>query len=312
MIAITTPAGQIGHQVLENLLGSGEALRVIARDPSRLPAGAQGHVEVIEGSHGDPHVVDEAFAGADAVFWLVPPDPRAESVEAAYAGFTRPAAEAFKRHAVKRVVGVSALGRGTPWAGRAGYVTGSLAMDDLIASTGVGYRALTMPSFMDNLLRFAEPIRNDGVFFAPITGGRKLPSCATRDIAAAAARLLRDDSWTGIGHVSVLGPEDISYNDMAEIISDVLGKPVRFQQIPGEALKRRMLQAGASEAMAQGVVDMWAAKNSGLDSAESRTREATTPTSFREWCEAVLKPAVTGEQRRAAFSHVIEQRAKSP
>jgi len=294
MIVITTPAGLIGHQVLENLLDSGETLRVIDRDPSRIPARVRAHVEVIKGSHGNPDVVDEAFAGADAVFWLAPPDPRAESVEAAYVGFTRPAAEAFKRHAVKRVVGISALGRGTPWAAHAGYVTGSLAMDDLIASTGVSYRALTMPSFMDNILRFAELIRNDGIFFAPIAGDRKLPTCATRDIAAAAARLLLDDSWDGAGHVAVLGPEDISYTDMAEIISEVLGKPVRFQQIPCEALKQRMLQAGTSEAMAQCVADMWAAKASGLDNAEPRTPESTTPTSFRQWCEEVLKPAVMG------------------
>jgi uncharacterized protein YbjT (DUF2867 family) len=303
MIVITTPTGQIGHQVLGNLLDSGEALRVIDRDPSRIPADAREHVEVIEGSHGDPDVVDEAFAGADAVFWLAPPDPRAESVEAAYVGFTRPAAEAFKRHAVKRVVGISALGRGTPWAAHAGYVTGSLAMDDLIASTGVSYRALTMPSFMDNILRFAEPIRNGGVFFAPITGDRKLPSCATRDIAATAARLLLDDSWDGTGHVAVLGPEDISYNDMAAIISEVLGKPVRFQQIPGEALKQRMLQTGMSDAMAQGVTDMWAAKDRGLDNAEPRTPESTTPTSFRQWCEEALKPAVMGQ--REGYSPAI-------
>ncbi len=62
-----------------------------------------------------------AFEGADAVFWLGPPVPRAESVEAAYVGFTRPAAEAFKRLSVRRVVGISALGRGTPWAAHAGY-----------------------------------------------------------------------------------------------------------------------------------------------------------------------------------------------
>jgi uncharacterized protein YbjT (DUF2867 family) len=299
MIVTTTPTGQIGHQVLRNLLDSGEALRVIDRDPSRIPAGIRQHIEVIGGSHGDPDVVDEAFAGADAVFWLAPPDPRAESVEAAYVGFTRPAAEAFKRHAVKRVVGISALGRGTPWAAHAGYVTGSLAMDDLIASTGVSYQALTMPSFMDNILRFAAPIRNDGVFFAPIAGDRRLPICATRDIAATAARLLLDDSWDGVGHVAVLGPEDISYNDMAGIISEVLGHPVRFQQIPGEALKQRLLQAGTSEAMAQGVADMWAAKASGLDNAEVRTPESTTPTKFREWCEEVLKPAVTGQRAGA-------------
>jgi uncharacterized protein YbjT (DUF2867 family) len=37
MIVITTPTGQIGRQVLGNLLESGEELRVIARDPSQLP-----------------------------------------------------------------------------------------------------------------------------------------------------------------------------------------------------------------------------------------------------------------------------------
>ena len=115
MIVVTAPTGLIGHQVLEKLLGSGESLRVIARDPSRLPAEALQRVEVVEGSHGDRDVVDEAFAGADAVFWLAPPDPRAESAEAAFVNFTRPAAEAFKRHGVRRVVGITALGRGTPW-----------------------------------------------------------------------------------------------------------------------------------------------------------------------------------------------------
>ena len=48
-----------------------------------------------------------------------------------------------------------------------------------------------------------------------------------------------------------------------------------------------------SEAMAQGMVDMMLAKNDGLDNAEPRTPESTTPTSFRQWCEEVLKPADT-------------------
>jgi uncharacterized protein YbjT (DUF2867 family) len=292
MIVITTPTGQIGHQVLSNLLGSGEPIRVIARDPSGLPTQARERVEVVEGSHGDFDVVDRAFAGADAVFWLVPPDPRADSVQAAYLDFTRPACDAFKRHEVQQVVGVSALGRGTPWAANAGLVTASLAADDLIASTGVSYRALTMPSFMDNLLRQTEAIKHQGRFFSPISGDRKLPSCATRDIAAAAARLLLDASWSGHDHVAVLGPEDLSFNDMAQIMSEVLGKPVRFQQIPGEALKARLTGSGMSEAMAQGMVDMALAKNQGLDNAEPRTPQSTTPTTFRQWCAEVLKPAV--------------------
>jgi len=294
MIVITTPAGHIGRQVLECLLDSGEPLRLVPRDPSGIPADARRRVEVIEGSHGDPAVADRAFDGADAVFWLTPPDPRAESVEAAYVGFTRPAAEAFRKHGVKRVVGVSALGRGTPWAAQAGYVTASLAMDDQIAGTGVAYRALTIPSFMDNIAGQAAAIKNQGMFFSPIDGDRKLPAVATRDIAAAASRLLLDDNWSSSGEVPLLGPEDLSFNDMAEIISEVLGTKVRFQQITFEAYKDRFVGFGMSDAMAQGMTDMAWAKNKGLDNAVQRTPQNSTPTSFRQWCEDVLKPAVLG------------------
>ena len=292
MIIITAPAGQIGHQVLGNVLSSGEPIRVIVRNPSRLRAEARERVEVVQGSHGDIDVIDQAFAGADAVFWLVPPDPHANSAEAAYVDFTRPACDAFKRHGVQRVVGISALGRGTVAARHAGLATASLAMDDLIASTGVSYRALTMPSFMDNLLRQVPAIKDRGVFVTPISGDRKLPSCATRDIATAAARLLLDGSWSGAGHVAVLGPEDLSFNDMAQIMSEVLSQPVRYQQITGQALKDRLTGAGMSDAMAQATVDMMIAKDQGLDNAEPRTPESTTPTSFRQWCEQVLNPAV--------------------
>src|ERR1700684_2983295 len=112
MIVVTTPTGTIGQQVLENVLASGEPVRAIARDPSRIPAHTREGVEVVQGSHGDIDVVNRAFAGADSVFWLVPPDFHAKSVEAAYVDFTRPACDAFKSQGVRRVVGVSALGRG--------------------------------------------------------------------------------------------------------------------------------------------------------------------------------------------------------
>ena len=281
MIVITTPTGLIGHQVLDNVLDSGEPIRVIVRDPARLPSHVRKRVEVVQGSHGDRDVVDQAFDGADSVFWLVPPDPHAESVEAAYVDFSRPACEAFKNQGINRVVGVSALGRGTPCAASAGLVTASLKMDDLIASTGVNFRALTMPSFMDNILRQVGAIKSQGVFFSPISGDRKLPSCATRDIATVAADLLLDHSWSGQDSVPVLGPEDLSFNDMAQIMSEVLGRPVRFQQISGEAYRANLIGLGMSEAMAQGMLDMAVAKDNGLDNAEPRTPQSTTPTSFR-------------------------------
>ena len=294
MIVITTPTGNIGLQVLAHVLTSGAPVRVIARDPSRIPAHLRERVDVVHGSHGDMSVVDQAFKGADTVFWLVPPDPNAKSVTAAYSDFCRPACEAFTTHGVKRVVGISALGRGTPVAGNAGLVTASLAMDDLIASTGVGYRALNMPSFMDNILRQVAPIKNQGMFFGAISGDFKLRPCATRDIATAAAKLLLDPSWSESANVPLLGPEDLSFNAMAQIMSDVLGKPVRFQQITTDAFKTGLRERGMSEAMAQGQADMIVAKGAGLDNGVVRTPENSGTTSFQQWCEEVLKPAVLG------------------
>jgi uncharacterized protein YbjT (DUF2867 family) len=291
MIVVTAPTGTIGRQVLNNLLVGDERIRVIVRDPSRLSPQTRARVEVVQGSHADIQVVNRAFAGADALFWLVPADPRAESVEAAYVDFARPACAAIKSRGIRRVVDITALGRGLPIAQHAGYVTASLAMNDLVKSTGVSYRALTMPSFMDNIIRQLESIKNKGMFFSPISGNRKLPACATRDIAAVAAKLLLDSSWSGQEDLAVLGPEDLSFNDMAQIMSEVLGKPIRFQQISFEAYKARFIEVGMSEAMAQGLTDMAIAKNIGLDNAEPRTPENTTPTSFRQWCEEVLKPA---------------------
>jgi len=78
---------------------------------------------------------------------------------------------------------------------------------------------------------------------------------------------------------------------MAAIPSDVLGKSIHYQQVSGEAYKARLVQFGASEVFAQSLLEMLVAKDNGLDNHEPRTLENTTPTSFRQWCEEVLKPA---------------------
>lgn len=56
--------------------------------------------------------------------------------------------------------------------------------------------------------------------------------------------------------------------------------------------KAGFIQRGVSEPIAQGMVEMAVAKNAGLDNAEPRTALTTSPTTFRQWCEQVLKPAV--------------------
>ncbi|MFF1612466.1 NAD(P)H-binding protein [Amycolatopsis sp. NPDC058278] len=295
MIVITAPTGNIGRHLVPLLLADapahGEELRVIARDPARLPVEVRENVEVITGSHGDAEVVDRAFEGADAVFWLVPPDSSQPPADA-WSGFTRPAAKALAAHGVGHVVGVSALGRGTPVADRAGLVTASLAMDDLIAETGVAYRALANPSFFENLLEEVGSIREKGVFTDVVDADRKAPLVAIADIAAVAGRLLLDRSWTGVGDVPVLGPEDLSPRDLARILTEQLGRPVRYERQSLEDLRTTLLGYGLDEAFVQGIADMKQAKDNGLDAGVARTADTASPTTFAQWCAHTLKPAV--------------------
>ncbi|WP_422752170.1 NAD(P)H-binding protein [Micromonospora sp. WMMD708] len=299
MIVITGPTGNIGRHLLSLLIEAApagrEEVRVVVRDPGRLPEDVRGRVEVVVGSHGDAATVDRAFAGADAVFWLVPPDASVPPDDA-YSGFTRPATRAFAAHGVGHVVGVSALGRGTPQAARAGLVTASLAMDDLIAGSGVAYRALTCPSFFENLLEEVDAIRDDGVFTDTVAADRPAPMVAVADIAAAAAGLLLDRSWTGVGDVPVLGPQDLSPDDLARIMTGELGRPVRYRRQSLDELRSTMLGYGLNEAFVEAMVDMKRAKDEGLDSGVDRSPQAGSGTAFVRWCARTLRPAVLAAQ----------------
>lgn len=292
MIVITTPTGEIGCKVLRLVLKGSEPVRVIARDPRRIPSELQERVEVIHGSHGDAATIEKALIGADSLFWLIPPEPlmTSNNADEAYVNFTKPAAATIKECGVKRVVAISALGRG--WS-NGGLATANIKADDLLASTGVALRVLAMPSFMDNFIRQAQPLKEKGMFFSPLRADLKVPIVATSDIAATSAQFLLDASWTGQADVPLLGPQDLSQNDLADILSEVLGKPIRFQQVPIDRFKS-MMGSRASESFVAGLADMMTAKNEGMDNTASRAEAATTPTTFRQWSETVLRPLILG------------------
>ena len=292
MIVVTTPTGNIGQNVLHALLQSNETMRVIVRDPSRLMPEAANRVEIVEGSLDDVGVLQKAFAGAETLFWCMPQSNTLTDVREYYLHFARPACEAIRAQGVKRVVAVSSGGRGR--ARNAGPISALHAVEAMIEDTGADFRALRSGSFMENLLWQVEPIKRQGAFFYPLGGDVKKPACAARDVAASAVRLLRDRSWTGLGDVGVHGPEDLSFNDMARIMTAVLGKPIRFQEVSGPGYKASLMQHGSSEAFAPSLVDLFAEVGQGVYEAEPRTLETTTPTTFRQWCEEVLRPAVGG------------------
>ncbi|WP_327308849.1 NAD(P)H-binding protein [Streptomyces sp. NBC_01298] len=290
MIVITAPTGRIGHQVLGALAQGDHPVRVIARDPSRLDPAVHERVAVVRGSHNDPEVLAEAFEGADSVLWLVPPDPRAEDALAHYLDFTRPACEAFETSGVERVVGITSLGRayGRP----AGLLSPAFAMDRLIEDTGVDYRALAMPFFMENLLSQAAAIAEGG-FLTANAVDRPLATVATRDIAEAAVGLLLDGSWSGQDEIPLISGDALTPSDMARIMSEVLERPVRARQTDLDTYRTTMAGYGMSDAWARGLAEMAAAQNDGIYDADHANPGRPAPTTFRQWCVEVLKPAVT-------------------
>ncbi|UOX93045.1 NAD(P)H-binding protein [Amycolatopsis sp. FBCC-B4732] len=294
MIVVTAPTGQIGSKLVATLLQRREPLRLVVRDPGKLPAGVRDRAEIVVGSHRDRDVLDRALEGAGALFWLMPADATASSPYEAYVSASIPGADAVVRHAVPRIVIVSALGRGSGI--YAGHVSASHAMEDLFRSTGAHLRALALPAFMDNFLRQAAAI-GTGVLSGTLPAGFATPWIATEDIAALAAGYLLDRAWTGQDTVDVLGGEDLSHHDIAEILTDVLGVPVAYRPGDRAAVERFLVGRGFSEAMARSVTDMDVAGERGINNGTSRTAGNTTPTTFREFAAEVIKPAVVAAGR---------------
>jgi uncharacterized protein YbjT (DUF2867 family) len=289
MHVVTTPTGQIGSQVVANLLAAGEPVRVIVRNPDKLPREIFEEVEVVQGSSDDEKVLMQALEGAESLFLVIPPSFKTTDCFEYTMSFTLPAIKAAKKHAVKRIVSVSGICHDVDF--EAGPVTAAYTKDAAIERAGIDHRAVWCPGFMENMLNQVMPLRSQGKFFLPCAPDVKLPLVCTRDIAESGTALLLDRSWSGPGGLAVLGPEDLTWNEVAGILTDLLGKKISYQQISGEDYKAQLVSHGASKEFAQDLLDMFIAKDNGLD-AEPRTKENTTRTSFREWAKEELLPAM--------------------
>ncbi len=92
----------------------------------------------------------------------------------------------------------------------------------------------------------------------------------------------------------MLGPEELSYRDLAATVSDVVGRAVSYQHLPFERLAAQLRERGMNPAFVQAYVDMLRAKDEGMDNVAPRASAIIGPTSFRRWAEDELKAAVNG------------------
>jgi len=290
-ILVTTPTGKIGRIIVRELLAPEFEVRVLVRKTARLAEEILDQVEVIRGSSDNAAVLSQALEGVEALFWCVPPPSlQEEHIQAHYERFARAGYRAIRDAGTRRVVTVSAIGKGI--ARNAGPFSGLHAMEDILNESGAVIRHLRCGSFMENFLSDAQSICEDGVISYPIAGHIPIPMVAVKDVADVALRWLVRNDWSGSKGVALHGPEDLTHNQAAAILERVLQRPVRFRHASAEEFVDRLVAAGASAAHALHLVNMFAELARGISRAEARTIESTTRTSLAAWARNELAPLI--------------------
>lgn len=281
MILITTPTGHIGGQLLAKLISSQEKIRVFLRDPSKLSPEVLKRVEVIQGSIDNPADLAKAYANIETLFFVIPPSMQYENADDYYAHMGALSVKAIQEQKVKRVVFIS--GTTLTLDGDAGAVTSSVYVEKQLEECGSHVRILHCGTFMENLIHSQASIKATGQFGTSCPADVKIPWVATKDIAAVAERIILDRSWTGVSSLGVLGPKDLSYGEISDVMSELAGKNIAYAQISEDALKANVQKYGATPAAAQSLSDIYSSMARGTFNLVKRTPETSSPTDIREW-----------------------------
>ncbi len=288
-ILVTTPTGDIGRIIVEELMAPEFSVRVLVRDPARLPEDIRRQVEVVRGSADDAVTLRRALTGVDALFWSVPTESIHETnLRGHYERFARAASKAICEAQTPRVVTISAGGKGH--AHNAGPISGLHAMEDILNESGAAIRHLRCGMLMENLLAQAASIAEPGVISYPMPGHIPIPMVAATDVADMALRWLVRRDWNGIAGVAIHGPEDLSFGQAAAVIERILERPVQYCEASANHYAQALIGHGASAEYARSRVEMFAALADGIREAKPRTVETTTPTTLSAWVASELRP----------------------
>ena len=290
-LVITTPTGHIGSAATRHLLDAGrDDLVLLVRDAAKLPADVRERVETREGALQDAAFVREATAGTEALLWISPGDFTTPDLYAWFETLGAAAAGAVRANGIGHVVHLSSDGAQK----RSGHgpVSGVGRIEDALDATGAAVRHLRPTFFMENFEHQLGAIAGAGAVFFPQPPDTSTGMIATRDIAAVAAELLLDLSWRGQEVVTLLGPRNYTYAEAAAVLAAGLGRDIRAEQVPAEAVAQQYAGMGATPAWAQGFVDLYT--NVGLPgyADTSRTAATTTPTTLDTYVADTLRPMI--------------------
>lgn len=237
-ILVTGATGTVGRELVGLLADSAVEVKAGTRRPDHARSRFGQTVEVVELDYDATETWDAAVQWADRVFLVPPPfDPRGDERLVPFLDW---AVQSGARHMVL----LSAMGVDT---------RERLALrriEQRIEKTGVAWTFLRPNVYMQNFARdfVARPIRDAGVFRLP-AGDAPVSFVDSRDVAAVAAEALSGEAHFARAY-TLTGPTGLSHAEAAQVISGVVGREVRYDDVPESALRDRLHEAGWSDEQA--------------------------------------------------------------
>ena len=248
MILLTGATGNVGKLLAKLLTDGGFPFRAMVRsvESARSIDGLR-DAEVVSGDFDDPESLSLALEGVERAFLLTNSTERAESQQLAFV-------EAASQAGVKHVVKLSQLLADSQSPVR--FLRYHAAVENAIHKTDMAYTFLRPNLFMQGLLALRQSIVEQGKFFAP-AGDARVSAIDIRDIAEAAAAALTDERHQGQTY-DLTGPAALMHADMAESLSDALGRRIEFVNVPGDVMRDSLVGAGFPAWQADGLIEDYA------------------------------------------------------
>ena len=284
MFAVTGVTGQVGAVVGAKFLERGLPVRAVMRNAEKAGSWRDRGAEIAIAEMTNAAALAAAFAGAEAVFLLIPPafDPAPGFPQVKI--ITEALKTALVKAAPKKVVCLSTIGA---QAKEENLLTQLSLVEQALSELPMPVAFLRAGWFMENSVWDIAPAR-DGVmpsFLQPLD--KPVPMVGVRDVGSVAAEILQED-WTGKRIVELEGPYRITPLQMAEAFSTVLGHTVHAETIERDAWEDRfrsqgMQNPGPRMRMLDGFNEGWIEFEGG--EAGSRKGEIKFETAIRELVE---------------------------
>ncbi len=245
MILVTGGSGTVGAAVVSELTRRGSSFKAMYRDAQQAAAAPAG-VAAVVADFADKATLRPALAGIERVYLVCSPIPQLVELES---NVIAASVEAGVRHIVLN----SALGAGDY---DKSFPLWHRKVEELLKSSGLGYTILRPNGFMQNILAYQAPsIRKEGAFYAAM-GEARTSFLDVADIAAVAALTLSEPERHRGQVYELNGPEAVTNSELAERISRVAGRPVKYVDIPETEQRKAMLGMGMPEWQVNALLDL--------------------------------------------------------